>query len=477
MSQGSGNLFNTGDENFSPTTFIGTPFGGSSGDFRAARRASSASSILSMDSDSEDESRPYEQQPNPLLRSRSESILTSASSGAHSWEKEKEQEPIRDKYEAPDERANSPDDKSSETVDPDELLGAVGGLRLRLDSGKVSRSSSAPQHERPRVESALSRSSSDPLGPSHRREVRGVVVRRRTVEEDISYASSSLSLEESESSLQTSVEFPSLPLREAQSVSSEVDLGSPQSEVVDSPPGSTDVFDRDRRGSSPLYSEVDGVASIEDGNDSETSQSSQEATRSPSGRQTPHIKSPLIAQQKLNSAIYTAADSNQRKRTGLPRRSSPVMSRRPNPEDLARSRNGNGDEKSAKELAEIMEKLRGLPNDGTRSLPPKLVSRNSDPSRAPIKPDRSFHPESDDVSRDADASRNDGLSRSEEPQREIRRTMPCRKKSMSLSDLLNLGRELTGGRSDKAKGKERNRDNAEEEHPERHPRENDTGKI
>lgn len=510
MSQGSGNMFQMNDEILSPSSFAGTPLGLSPAASRQHRRTSSASSILSMDSDSDGESTQCENRANSLSRARSESVLTSTSSSTHSWEKEKDREQIEERCVVPDDdRCEVPDDRRSSNSDelppgtiipPDELLGAVGGARPRSDSlTKIYRSSSAPQHERPRVESALSRSSSDPLGPKHYRELRdGLIIKRRTLEEDNSFTSSSISLDDSET-----FEFPSLPARE--SVTNDLDQQSPRSDFVDSPPAVFDTFERDRRGSTTPQSEpsspcdLDGISGAEEVEDDSSespglqalhslTESIETSLKSQPTRQTPRIKSPLIAQQKLNSAIYTSTEATQRKRANLPRRSSPVMSRKPNPEDLMRSRNVSPDERTTtkeQEIAEIMQKIRdsprstsdsasGLPSNqtGTRSLPAKLVSRHSEPTRAPLKPDRSHYP----MEEESVEPVSDNGEKSSEPQRGGRPGMPSRKKSMSLSDLLNLGRELTSGRSDKTKDKDRNKEKEEGEQPESPLSADDRGK-
>ena len=170
-------------------------------------------------------------------------------------------------------------------------------------------------------------------------------------------------------------------------------------------------------------------------------------------KQPPQIKSPLIAQQKLQSAISGPIPSDPpRKKTSLPKRSSPLMSRKP--DTLMRS-NSYSTLDSFSTTADRVKEFLTLssdsgdhpggesndyddPNDDVRLSSPRRTESES--SRLPVKPDRLHYTGLDVGSFDS-----------------VERTSPIppinaapetrlRKKSMSLTDLLSIGRDLTSGR-------------------------------
>jgi len=451
---------------------------------------------MSVESDSDDESG----FPTLNPRVRSDSALTSASS-THSSE-------IRGKDGETEEKDAATRQPQAELCVEEEpaLLGAVA--RPRSESiGKISRSSSAPQKERPRVvdSSSLSRSSSAPQGPTPGRMSslrEGIILKRRAAdEEDGSITSSSASFNDSagdseiHSPLPTSsVDFPSLPppdpqhttedRNETQSLNKEqhpeIETSSPLAEG-DIPPSSPEkevlpcVSNNEYDACDPVSEQEENSLEEPQGSEDDSSSTtdlpilqpgqttgvqalqnlsdSLESTLKSNGptKQTPHIKSQLIAQHKIQSAITPTEP--QRKRSTLPRRSSPVVSRKSRPENLKRSQ-----EKSDHDLNGILQKIRdasaasvAMDSEETSSGNQergcklgKLVKRNSENSRAPLKPDKSHYSVSGDLVDSNKKERHTPMLNS-------------RKKSMSLSDLLSIGRDLTSNR-DKNKDKEMDKD-------------------
>lgn len=490
LGQGSSNMLQmrtTSDNDLMSPSGLVTPSGLSPAFSRPKRRSSSASSIISLESDSDDESGVAFLTLN--ARVRSDSAVTTASSTQSS---------IRGKNGESEEKEDAVRQPQAELLSPEEeelsLLGAMA--RPRSESlGRISRSSSAPQKERPRVvdSSSLSRSSSAPQGPipgrvSSLRE--GIIMKRRTLEErDGSITSSSASLNDSAgdseilSQLRTSsVDFPSLPPPEPQETT-EV-RNEPQSPNQEQLCG-TESFplpaeeDTHEYLSSPekrsSVSDIEYYEGCEPGVDLENSfeepqgseddscvvdlsipqlgqtPGSLESTLKTNGptKQTPHIKSQLIAQHKIQSAMT----ETPRKRSSLPRRSSPVVSRKSRPEKLKR-------EKADQDINGILQKIRDASAtsaagtvEGTSSdiqeqpckLLGKINKRSSESSRVPVKPDKSHYPVGADLKADG---------RKERPPNALTNT---RKKSMSLSDLLSIGKDLTSSR-DKSKDKETDKD-------------------
>ena len=499
LGQGSSNMLqmqrNSDSDLVSPSGLV-TPVRNSPALSRPQRRSSSASSIMSVESDSDDESG----FPTLNPRVRSDSALTSASS-THSSE-------IRGKDGETEEKDAATRQPQAELCVEEELalLGAVA--RPRSESiGKISRSSSAPQKERPRVvdSSSLSRSSSAPQGPAPGRMSslrEGIILKRRAAdEEDGSITSSSASFNDSAGDSEihsplpsSSVDFPSLPppdpqhttedRNETQSLNKEqhpeietssllaegdIPPSSPEKEVL--PCVSNNEYDACDPVSEQEENSFEEPQGSEDDSSSTTdlpiSQPGQttgvqalqilsdslESTLKSNGptKQTPHIKSQLIAQHKIQSAITPTEP--QRKRSTLPRRSSPVVSRKSRPENLKRSQ-----EKSDHDLNGILQKIRdasaasvAMDSEETSSGNQergcklgKLVKRNSENSRAPLKPDKSHYSVSGDLVDSNKKERHTPMLNS-------------RKKSMSLSDLLSIGRDLTSNR-DKNKDKEMDKD-------------------
>ncbi|XP_078373411.1 uncharacterized protein LOC144657010 isoform X4 [Oculina patagonica] len=500
LGQGSSNMLqmrpSIDNDLVSPSGLV-TPLGLSPAFPRLKRRSSSASSIISVESDSNDESG----FPTLNNRVRSDSAVTSASS-THSSE-------FRGKDGETEEKDAAARQPQADLLTPEEeqaLLGAMA--RPRSESlGKIARSSSAPQKERPRVvdSSSLSRSSSAPQGPlpgraSSLRE--GIIMKRRTADEqDGSITSSSTSLNDSagDSEIQSpitssSVDFPSLPPpepRQTKEVGNEPQSTNqerhPEIESSllpteeDTPPSSpekeavsfvsNDEFDgcepaseqEENSFEEPQGSEDDSSSSMDKTTGFQALQNlsdSLESTPKSNGptKQTPHIKSHLIAQHKIQSAI-TMAEQPRLKKASLPRRSSPVVSRKPRPKDLVR-----GQEKPGQDLNGILQKIRDASATSgavtTEATSPthqeracklgKLNKRSSESSRAPVKPDKSHYSVSGDL---LDTTTPKAESKKE-------RSTPLlnsRKKSMSLSDLLSIGRDLTNNR-EKNKDKEMDKD-------------------
>ena len=505
LGQGSSNMLqmrpNSDSDLVSPSGLV-IPLGLSPAFSRPKRRSSSASSIMSVESDSDDESG----FPTLNPRVRSDSAVTSASS-THSSE-------IRGKDVETEEKDAAARQPQAEVYIEEEqaLVGAMA--RPRSESlGKISRSSSAPQKERPRVvdSSSLSRSSSAPQGPipgqmSSLRE--GIIMKRRAADEqDGSITSSSASLNDSagDSEIQSpvptlSVDFPSLPppepqqttedRSESQSPNQEQHSEIESSPLPDTPPSSPEkevlpcvsnneydacdpVSEQEENSfEEPQGSEDDSSSVTDYKGDLPISQPGQtmgfqplqnlsdslESTFKSNGptKQTPHIKSQLIAQHKIQSAITPTEPP--RKRSTLPRRSSPVVSRKSRPENLKRSQ-----EKSDHDLNGILQKIRdasavsgAMASEVTSSSNQergcklgKLSKRSSENSRAPLKPDKSHYSVSTDLV--------DSISKTENRKKKHAPMLNSRKKSMSLSDLLSIGRDLTNNR-EKNKDKEMDKD-------------------
>ena len=498
LGQGSSNMLqmrpSSDNDLMSPSGLV-TPLGLSPAFSRMKRRSSSASSIISIESDSDEESG----FPTLNLRVRSDSAVTSASS-THSSE-------VRGKDGETEEKDDTARQPQAELLSPEEeqaLQGAMG--RPWSESlGKISRSSSAPQKERPRVvdSSSLSRSSSAPQGPAPGRVLslrEGIIMKRRTVDEqDGSITSSSASLNDSAGDSEnqsplpsSSVDFPSLPPPEPQQTA-EVrnELQSPNQEQhpeigssplpaeEDTPPSSPEkealsfVSNDEFDGCEPASEQEENSFEEPQGSEDDLSSAmdkttgfqalqnlsdSLESTFKSNGptKQTPHIKSQLIAQHKIQSAITLT--EQPRKRSTLPRRSSPVVSRKPRPENLAR-----GQEKPGQDLNGILQKIRDASaassagttevaspsNQERASKLGKLTKRCSESSRVPVKPDKSHYSVSADLI--------DPISKSESRKERATPLLNSRKKSMSLSDLLSIGRDLTNNR-EKSKDKEVDKD-------------------
>lgn len=500
LGQGSSNMLQmqrTSDSDLVSPSGLVTPSGNSPAFSRQNRRSSSASSIMSVESDSDEESG----FPTLNPRVRSYSALTSASS-THSSE-------IRGKDGETEEKDAASRQPQAELYVEEEpvLLGAMA--RPRSESlGKISRSSSAPQKERPRVVdySSLARSSSAPQGPAPGRMSslrEGITMKRRvTDEQDGSITSSSASLNDSagDSEIQSpvptsSVDFPSLPSPEPQQTTEDRNVSqSPNKEQHseietsllaegETPPSSPEK-EVSPCVSSNEYDACDPVSAQEEisfeepqGSDDDSSSTtdlpisqpgqttalqnlsdSPESTLKSNGptKQTPHIKSQLIAQHKIHSAITPTEP--QRKHATLPRRSSPVVSRKSRPENLKKSQ-----EKSDHDLNGILQKIRdasvvsaGGTSQGTSSGHQergcklgKLSKWSSENSRAPIKPDKSHYSASGDLI--------DSISKTENKKERHAPMLNSRLKSMSLTDLLSIGRDLTNNR-DKNKDKEMDKD-------------------
>ena len=507
LGQGSSNILQMRNNSdlVSPSGLV-TPSGLSPAFSRLKRRSSSVSSIMSIDSDSDDES--GLNIPNVNYRARSDSAVTSASS-THSSE-------VRGKDVETDEKDDAVRQPQAEILSPEEE-GAMGAMaRPRSESvGKISRSSSAPPKERPRVvdSSSLSRSSSAPQGPTSARVAslrEGIIKRMATEEQDGSITSSSASLNDSagDSEVQspsttTSADFPSLPPPDYQQTSEvRTELQSPNQEDCEIepslPPAEEDIT---QCPSSPEK----GVSSSLSDNDCETSEHageqeedsveeplesqgdlspnedckvdlsipqlgftpgfhalqnlshSLESTFKSNGpsKQAPQIKSQLIAQDKIQSAITLTEPP--RKRISLPRRSSPVVSRKSRPQNLKKSR-----EKDDHDINGILQKIRDASSascsttmEATTSNQErvckvgKLTKRSSESSRLPVKPDKAHYPTSLDLESHPKADK-----RKEMPSNSLSRS---RKKSMSLSDLLSIGKDLTSNR-EKSKDKDVDKD-------------------
>lgn len=469
------------------------------------RRRSSGSSIMSVESDSGDELRMNFSTLNS--RARSDSALTTASS-THSSE-------ARGKEVGTNHKDGAALQRQEEilSVEDEQLLeGAMA--RSRSESlGKISRSSSAPPQERPRVvdSSSLSRSSSAPQGPTSVRMAglrEGIIMKRRATEEqDGSVTSSSASLNDSagDSEAQSplapaAADCPSAPPQNYQHTNE--DRSEPQSPNQEDSGGESPRPCAEENNSQPPSSPEKGVSSSVSDNDHESSEyageqeedsveeplesegdlspnkdcrvdlsfpqvgqmegsqalhnlsDSLEVTYKSNGpsKQPPQIKSQLIAQDKIQSAITTT--EQPRKRISLPRRSSPVISRRTRPENLVKHRDTDDFDVNG-----ILQKIRGassppvteaaMSNQERGCKVGKLTKRSSESSRLPVKPDKAHYPSSVDLE--------EFQSKADRKKENCNSLSRTRKKSMSLSDLLSIGKDLTSNR-DKSKDKEVEKD-------------------
>ena len=504
LGQGSSNMLQmqtTSDSDLASPSGPVTPTFHSPAFPRNDRRRSSASSIMSVESDSDEESGSAFPTLNPRLRS--DSALTFASSTQSSESRSKD-----GSAEDKDELVRRQSETDIMLPEEEEALAAAITAQQRSESlSKVSRSSSAPQKERPRVveSSSLSRSSSAPQGPTPcLRE--GILMKRRGPEEqEGSVSSSSASLNDSAvdsdvpspSPFQTSsIDFPSLPPPEPQETdtrsepqsyselesSTEQDphqLSSSPDETISLPMRDNDCenFEPDQvpeensldrseddlsKGNLPVLQlgETAGFQALQSLSDSlESSLKGNGPTK-----QTPHIKSHLIAQYKIQSAI--TPPEPPRKGASLPRRSSPVVSQKPRPENLLRSQ-----DKSDTDLNGILRKIRdasAATNASTGESSPsgslergnklgKISKRaSSETSRSPVKPDKSHYPVSSSLDLAEPVAKSDSKKeRSSQPG--TGSMLSSRKKSMSLTDLLNIGKDLTNYRSrDKDSDKDKN---------------------
>ncbi|XP_073248513.1 uncharacterized protein [Porites lutea] len=510
LGQGSTNMMQmqTSSDNdlVSPSGLV-TPGLNSSPAFpHAEHRRSSASSIMSLESDSDDESSVA-----LPTRLRSDSALTSMTtiSGTSVAMDARGQDGAGEEK---DERV-APQLETELMAPEEELAAEVGAMALpRSESlSKISRSSSAPSKERPRVveSTSLSRSSSAPQGPTPERVLslrEGIIVKRRELEEhEGSVSSSSTSLNDSavDSDLpspspfqSSSIDFPSLPPPEPQEFeltdepqsnselesSAEQDLhqfSSSPDETIVSP-----TLDSEERISEPDHEQEEGasfdtseddlsltadsegntsVSQLGETSGSEVLQNLPDSLES-SAKPTPHIKSQLLAQDKIQSAI-TPAEA-QRKKVSLPRRSSPVVSRKQRPETFSK-----GQGKSDSDINGILRKIRdaqaAAPNAPNSESSPsnsleragkagKIGKRSSESARCPVKPDKSHYPMS------ASLDLADSYAKSDSRKDKGYAPPPgslsvSRKKSMSLSDLLNIGKDLTSSRwKDKESDKDKN---------------------
>lgn len=490
------------DSDLVSPSFLVTP-GGQSPAFPCdKRRRSSASSIIddaSLDSDSDEESGIALMTLNP--RTRSDSVQT-ASSSQSSENKGKDVE-----AEEKEELVQQPQ-LQTDLIPPPEEEPQEGAMAMpRSESlGKISRSSSAPLKERPRVvdSSSLSRSSSAPQGPTPGQVLslrEGIIMKRREEEQEGSVSSSSASLNNSAgdsempspSSQNVSIDFPSLPSPEPLETDIRTEPQSPDQQSNSEQSESSS--DQDTYQLSPSPDET--ISSPVDDNEHEHSEPDQEldenslngseedtsltaeskgnlpvphlgqtpgfqALQSLSDslestmkdnepvKQTPHIKSQLIAQHKIQSAI--TQPEQPRKRISLPRRSSPVVSRKSRPEVSVR-----GHDKGDQDVSEILQKIRDASqasNASTGEGSPssslergcklgKITKRSSESfPRSPVKPDKSHYPVGLDLIETRDKKEKSYGSLGASPS-----FLGSRKKSMSLSDLLSIGRDLTSGRS------------------------------
>lgn len=485
LGQGSTNMLQmqTSSDNdlVSPSGLV-TPGLSSSPTFpHAEHRRSSASSIMSLESDSDDES-----SVTFPTRLRSDSALTSMttfSSTSFAIEARGQDGAGEEK----DERVSL--QLETELMAPEEELAAEGGAMAlpRSESlSKISRSSSAPPKERPRVveSTSLSRSSSAPQGPTPERVLslrEGIIVKRRELEEhEGSVSSSSTSLNDSavDSDLpspspfqSSSIDFPSLPPPEPREIestnepqsNSELESSTEQDlHQLSSSPDETIVspsLESEEQISEPDHEQEEG-ASFDTSEDDLSLTADSESSVKP----TPHIRSQLLAQDKIQSTI--APVEAQRKKTSLPRRSSPVVSRKQRPETFLR-----GQGKSDSDLNGILRKIRdaqaAAPNVPNSESSPsnsleragkagKIGKRSSESVRCPVKPDKSHYPMS------ASLDLADSYAKSDSRKDKGYAPPPgslsvSRKKSMSLSDLLNIGKDLTSSRwKDKESDKDKN---------------------
>lgn len=507
LGQGSSNLHhmqNPSDSDLVSPSGLVTPSGLSPALPRSSRRRSSGSSIMSVESDSDDELGMNFSTLNS--RARSDSALTTASS-THSSE-------ARGKEVATNHKDGAALQRQEEilSVEDEQLLEGAMAMSRSESLGKISRSSSAPPKERPRVvdSSSLSRSSSAPQGPTSVRVAslrEGIIMKRRATEEqDGSVTSSSASLNDSagDSEAQSpfataAADFLLVPPKNYQQTN-EV-RSEPQSPIQEDSGGESPRSPTEENNTQSPSSPEKGVSSSVSDNDCESSEyvgeqeedsveeplesegdlspnkdcivdlsfpqvgqmeaqalqnlsDSLEATYKSNGpsKQPPQIKSQLIAQDKIQSAITMT--EQPRKRISLPRRSSPVISRKTRPENLAKHR-----DRDDYDVNGILQKIRDASSppaaEATMSHQErgykvgKLTKRSSESSRLPVKPDKAHYPTSVDLEESQSKAH-----RKKENCISLSRT---RKKSMSLSDLLSIGKDLTSNR-DKSKDKEVNKD-------------------
>ncbi|XP_032236406.2 pleckstrin homology domain-containing family G member 5 isoform X3 [Nematostella vectensis] len=390
--------------------------------------------------------------------------------------------------------------------------------RLRADSApKVARSSSDPPKERPKVDpaAALSRSCSEPRSPPKRRtSSEAFYTEGLPLAPSTSLTSSSAYSTEGLASGSESGSCPSVkasaeakdcdnnlysesdsPRREYSDPmrgypnssidnSSEADssLGSPSRPVgrsVSAPEkrfrveGEDEVgVDESKSATFPRRSTArvtgsPGLRALQSLSES-LEYSLKHAPPTTTTKQAPQIKSPLIAQQKLQSAINSGSNSAEapRKRTTLPRRSSPVISRKPRPDTLMRSKSDferfeshrvTEDSRTSSPDAEYSP--RESPRESLQQRTPRRS--HSEVSRLPVKADRQHYSSLDLSSPETPTSSDFPSPRRESPDSSRRLSPPSgsldrsRKKSMSLSDLLSIGRDLTRERSENAHRAER----------------------
>ena len=484
-------------------SFLVTPGGQSPAFPRDKRRRSSASSIIddaSLDSDSDEESGIALMTLNP--RTRSDSVQTASSSQSSEnkgkdVEAEEKEELVQQQPQLQTDRIPPPEEEPQE--------GAMAMLRSE-SLGKISRSSSAPLKERPRAvdSSSLSRSSSAPQGPTPGQVLslrEGIIMKRREEEEDGSVSSSSASLHNSAgdpdmpspSSQKFSIDFPSLPPPEPLETDTRTEPQSPDQqsnseqceslsdqdtyqlspspdETISSPVDDyehehsepdQELDEKSLNGSEedasltveseenlpvPQLGQTPGFQALQSLSDSlETTMKGNEPVK-----QTPHIKSHLIAQHKIQSAI--TQPEQPRKRISLPRRTSPVVSRKTKPKVSVR-----GPNKDDQDISGILQKIRDASqasNASTGEGSPssslergcklgKITNRSSESfPRSPVKPDKSHYPVGLDLIETRDKKERSSLGASPS-------FLGSRKKSMSLSDLLSIGRDLTSSRKEK----------------------------
>ena len=474
----------------SPSTYLGSESGQSSVSPWKYRRKSSASSIIddmSLESESDEESGLAMMTLNP--RFRSDSVQTSGSSTQSFENKTKDVEP--EEKEANARRRSQADIMTSEEEKARQIAAMA---KARSESlGKIARSPSAPEKERPRVVdiTSLSRSSSAPQGPtpeqaSSLRE--GIVLMRKAEEEEASASSSSLSLNDSGGdpdipSRKISGDCPTLPEAEQQPESesqstdqlstSEQDSSTEQetcqfsSVIEDSEHEHSDGEQKMEQELGLCFDAADEGASAEEASSAENLAETAPESLVPqcisdlfAQKQTPRIKSQLIAQHRIESAI--TQPEPPRKRISLPKRSSPVMTRKTRPDFLWKS-HGNSDS----DLNGILQKLRDstMLADSGDTTPSSSHERKTGANkrssetfpRSPVKPDKSHYPSSLDLM--------EFPHKKEKPSGSLSLSssfLGSRKKSMSLSDLLNIGRDVTSGRR---KDKDNKNDNNAHQKP------------
>ncbi|XP_068700278.1 pleckstrin homology domain-containing family G member 5-like isoform X4 [Montipora foliosa] len=436
----------------SPSSFLVSASGQSPAFPRNYRRKSSASSIIddmSLDSESDEESGLAMMTLNP--RVRSDSVQTSASS-TQSFENKGKDSEAEEKEGGV--RRKSQTDLMTPEEEKAQQVAATATLRSE-SLGKIARSPSAPENERPRVvdTSSLSRSSSAPQGPTpeHASSLReGIIMKRRAEEQEGSASSSSASLNDSAGDV--SNDCPSLPKAEQQQTEPE-SMEQPSNSELDSSTEqdtlrfSSFMEDNEQEHCEPEEqlnkNSFDGSEeSKEDPPEMPLSISDLFNTTSKgneSQKQTPHIKSQLLGQHQIQSP---------RKRISLPKRSSPVLSKKNRPH-LTRAHG-----KSDSDLSGILQKIRdvALSADSRESSPSSSIQERSYKSgtnkrssetfpRSPVKPDKSHYPAGLDLMV-SQHKKDKGSSSSGSGS-----SLCSRKKSMSLSDLLSIGKDLTSNRN------------------------------